>query len=171
MMNSKINVLDSHFEELVSQSYNKFKIIKENIKALSNQFEEEKLKEEHSLEKKMNYIKNLEKKIKERFDDERAKREEEESRIFNIINHRFKMLLNEINNESRNRIDSIENLKMYLDTQNKDNPDLNKNLIKEKNIRIENDNEINEKINQEIYKMENTIKKEKKTRQESVSSL
>ena len=113
MMNSKINVLDSHFEELVSQSYNKFKIIKENIKALSNQFEEEKLKEEHSLEKKMNYIKNLEKKIKERFDDERAKREEEESRIFNIINHRFKMLLNEITNESRNRIDSVENLKMY----------------------------------------------------------
>ena len=77
------------------------------------------------------------------------------------------MLLNEITNESRNRIDSVENLKMYLDTQNKDNPDLNKNLIKEKNIRIENDNEINEKINQEIYKMEDTIKKEKKTREES----
>ena len=84
----------------------------------------------------MNYIKNLEKKIIERFDDERAKREEEESRIFNIINHRFKVLLNEISNESRNRIDSVENLKMYLDSQNKDNPDLNVNLIKEKNIRI-----------------------------------
>ena len=81
------------------------------------------------------------------------------------------MLLNEITNESRNRIDSVENLKMYLDTQNKDNPDLNKNLIKEKNIRIENDNEINEKINQEIYKMENTIKKEKKTRQESEQKI
>ena len=102
----------------------------------------------------MNYIKNLEKKIIERFDDERAKREEEESRIFNIINHRFKVLLNEISNESRNRIDSVENLKMYLDSQNKDNPDLNVNLIKEKNIRYDNDNEINEKINQEINKME-----------------
>ena len=97
----------------------------------------------------MNYIKNLEKKIIERFDDERAKREEEESRIFNIINHRFKVLLNEISNESRNRIDSVENLKMYLDSQNKDNPDLNVNLIKEKNIRYDNDNEINEKINQD----------------------
>ena len=59
IMNSKVNVLDNHFEELVSQSYNKFKIIKENIKALSNQFEEEKLKEEHSLEKKMNYYPQL----------------------------------------------------------------------------------------------------------------
>ena len=39
---------------MVSQANNKFKLIKENIKALSNQFEEEKLKEEHCLEKKMN---------------------------------------------------------------------------------------------------------------------
>jgi hypothetical protein len=119
----------------------------------------------------MNYIKNLEKKIIERFDDERAKREEEESRIFNIINHRFKVLLNEISNESRNRIDSVENLKMYLDSQNKDNPDLNVNLIKEKNIRYDNDNEINEKINQEINKMENIIQKEKKIREESEQKI
>ena len=110
----------------------------------------------------MNYIKILEKKINERFDEERVKREEEESRIYNIINMKFKNLLNEISNESRNRIDNVENLKLYLDSQNKDNPDLNKNLIKEKNIRYDNDSEINEKINQEIYKMENIIQKEKK---------
>ena len=131
--------MDNHFEDLVSQSYNKFKIIKEYIRALSNQFEEEKLKEEHYQEKKMNYIKILEKKINERFDEERAKRDEEESRIYNIINLKFKNLLNEISNESRNRIDSVENLKLYLDSQNKDNPDLNKNLIREKNIRYDND--------------------------------
>ena len=119
----------------------------------------------------MNYIKILEKKINERFDEERAKREDEESRIFNIINFRFKSLLNEINNETRNRLDSVENLKLYLDSQNKDSPDLNKNLIKEKNIRYENDNEINEKISQEFDKMENIIKKEKKTREESEQKI
>ena len=119
----------------------------------------------------MNYIKTLEKKINERFDEERAKREEEESRIYNIINHRFKILLNEISNETRNRIDGVENIKMYLDSQNKDNPNLNKNLIKEKNIRYENDNEINERINQEINKMENIIQKEKKTREESEQKI
>ena len=54
---------------MVSQANNKFKLIKENIKALSNQFEEQKQKEEHCLEKKMNYIKVLEKKINERFDE------------------------------------------------------------------------------------------------------
>ena len=119
----------------------------------------------------MNYIKTLEKKINERFDEERTKREEEESRIYNIINHRFKILLNEISNETRNRIDGVENIKMYLDSQNKDNPNLNKNLIKEKNIRYENDNEINERINQEINKMENIIQKEKKIREESEQKI
>jgi len=119
----------------------------------------------------MNYIKILEKKINERFDEERVKREEEESRIYNIINMKFKNLLNEISNESRNRIDSVENLKLYLDSQNKDNPDLNKNLIKEKNIRYDNDSEINEKINQEIYKMENIIQKEKKIREENEQKI
>ena len=119
----------------------------------------------------MNYIKILEKKINERFDEERAKREEEESRIYNIINMKFKNLLNEISNESRNRIDSVENLKLYLDSQNKDNPDLNKNLIREKNIRYDNDSEINEKINQEIYKMENIIQKEKKIREENEQKI
>ena len=119
----------------------------------------------------MNYIKILEKKINERFDEERVKREEEESRIYNIINMKFKNLLNEISNESRNRIDSVENLKLYLDSQNKDNPDLNKNLIREKNIRYDNDSEINEKINQEIYKMENIIQKEKKIREESEQKI
>ena len=119
----------------------------------------------------MNYIKTLEKKINERFDEERAKREEEESRIYNIINHRFKILLNEISNETRNRIDGVENIKMYLDSQNKDNPNLNKNLIKEKNIRYENDNEINERINQEINQMENIIQKEKKIREEGEQKI
>jgi len=119
----------------------------------------------------MNYIKILEKKINERFDEERVKREEEESRIYNIINMKFKNLLNEISNESRNRIDSVENLKLYLDSQNKDNPDLNKNLIREKNIRYDNDSEINEKINQEIYKMENIIQKEKKIREENEQKI
>ena len=122
---------------MVSQTNNKFKIIKENIKALSNQFKEEKLKEEHCLEKKNNYIKVLEKKINERFDEERAKREEEEFKIFNIINNKFNILLNEVNNEIRNRNSCVENLKLFLDSQNKDNPDLTQALCKEKIIFID----------------------------------
>ena len=60
---------------------------------------------------------------------------------------------------------------MYLDSQSKDHPDLNKNLIKEKNIRFDNDNEIKEKKNQEMNKMENIINKEKKIREESEQKI
>jgi hypothetical protein len=171
IITSKINDLDTHFNDMVSQTDNKFKIIKENIKALSNYFEEEKLKEEHRLEKKMNYIKVFEKKINERFDEERAKREEIECRVFNLINNKFNILFNELNNECHNRISCVENLQLYLDAQNKDNPDLKNSLNKEKNSRIDNDSEINEKITQEINNMENIIQDQKKTREQSEQSM
>ena len=109
-------------------------------------------------------MKILEQKINQRFDEERIKREDEESRIYNIINHRFTMLFNEINNEARNRLDSVDNLKLYLNSQNKENPDLNKNLIKERNARIDGDNDINDQINYEINSIENIISQEKKTK-------
>ena len=156
---------------MVNQTNNKFKIIKENIKALSNQFEQEKLRDEHYSEKKMNYIKLLENKINERFEDERAKREDIEFRIFNTINNRFNLLYNELNNEVRNRNSCVENLKLFLDSQNKDNPDLKRVLSKEKNNRIDNDNEINEQISQEINNIEKVIKEEKNIREETEQDM
>ena len=171
IITSKINDLDTHFNEMVSQTDNKFKLIKDNIKALSIYFEEEKLKEEHRLEKKMNYIKVFENRINERFDEERAKREEVESRVFNLINNKFNILFNELNNECHNRMTCVENLQLYLDSQNKDNPDLKNSLNKEKNSRIDNDNEVNEKITQELNNMENIIQDEKKTREQSEQSM
>ena len=163
--------MDNHFQDMVNQTNNKFKLIKENIKALSNQFEQEKLRDEHYSEKKMNYIKILENKINERFEDERAKREEIEFRIFNTINNRFNLLYNELNNEVRNRNSCVENLKLFLDSQNKDNPDLKRVLSKEKNNRIDNDNEINEQISQEINNIEKVIKEEKNIREETEQDL
>lgn len=156
---------------MITQSNNKFKLIKENIKALSNYFEEEKLKEAHRLEKKMNYIKIFENKINERFEEERAKREDMEFRIFGLINNKFNILFNEVNNESRNRNSCVENLKLYLDAQNKDNPDLKQALNKEKNSRIDNDNEVNEKISQELNNMENIIQDEKNVREQSEQAM
>lgn len=156
---------------MITQSNNKFKLIKENIKALSNYFEEEKLKEEHRLEKKINYIKIFENKINERFEEERAKREDMEFRIFGLINNKFNILFNEVNNESRNRNSCVENLKLYLDAQNKDNPDLKQALNKEKNSRIDNDNEVNEKISQELNNMENIIQDEKNVREQSEQAM
>ena len=57
-------------------------------------------------------------------------------------------MFNDLNNEINNRNNCMDNLKLYLDSQKKDNPDLKNLLNKEKNKRIENDNEINDQINQ-----------------------
>ena len=52
MIISRINDLEAHFKDVENQSIDKFKLIKDNIKSLSNQFEQVKLKDEHYLEKK-----------------------------------------------------------------------------------------------------------------------
>ena len=171
MIISRINDLEAHFKDVENQSIDKFKLIKDNIKSLSNQFEQVKLKDEHYSEKKMNYIKIFENKINERFNEEISKREEAQFRIFNIINTKFNILYNDLNNEILNRNNCIENLKLYLDSQNKDNPDLKKALNKEKSKRIENDNEINELINQELNNIENTIQHQKNEREESEQAM
>ena len=154
-----------------NQSNDKFKLIKQNIKSLSNQFEQIKLKDEHYIEKKMNYIKIFENKINERFGEEKAKREEVEFRIFNTINTKFNILHNDLINEIRNRNNCVENLKLFLDSQNKDNPDLKQALNNEKNKRIESDNEINEQIIQELNNIENIIQEQKNEREESEQAM
>ena len=65
----------------------------------------------------------------------------------------------------------MENLKLFLDSQNKDNPDLTQSLYKEKNSRIDNDNNVNEKIEQEINSMENAIKEEKNIREQTDQNM
>ena len=116
-------------------------------------------------------MKIFENKINERFEEERAKREDAEFRIFNAINSKFNILLNDLNNEIRNRTSCVENLKLYLDSQNKDNLDLTQALIKEKNKRIENDNEINEQISQEVNNIQNIIKEEKNERDQNEQGM
>ena len=119
----------------------------------------------------MNYLKILEQKINEKFEDERTKREEIEYKIFSLINNKFNSLLNEVNSESSSRYNCVENLKIYIDTQNKDNPDIKQALSNEKNKRIDNDNEINEYINKEFYNMQNMINEQKNIRERTESDM
>lgn len=134
-------------------------------------FEENKLKEEHLLENKINYIKILESKINERFEEETSKREDLECKIFSIINSKFNSLLNEIINESKDRVCCVENLKLYLDANQRDNPDLNESLSNEKRKRIDNDNELSFRISNEISHIQNAINEQKKIRENSEQAI
>ena len=67
------------------------------------------------METKNHYVKILEGKINERFSQEGEIRKEIERRFTSIIDDKFNALKIEISKESRNRYESIENLKSYLE--------------------------------------------------------
>ena len=140
-----------------------------------NELTEKELLEDNSFISKMmlieksknteNIVEILEKIVK------RTKREEIEYKIFSLINNKFNSLLNEVNSESFSRYNCVENLKIYIDSQNKDNPDIKQALNNEKNKRIDNDNEINEYINKEFFNMQNMINEQKNIRERTESDM
>ena len=67
------------------------------------------------MEAKNHYVKVLEGKINDRFNQEADIRKEIERRFVSIIDDKFNSLKIEISKESRNRYESIENLKTYLE--------------------------------------------------------
>jgi hypothetical protein len=67
------------------------------------------------MDAKNHYIKVLESKINERFNQEAEIRKEIERRFVGLVDDKFNALKIEISKESRNRYESIENLKTYLE--------------------------------------------------------
>lgn len=67
------------------------------------------------MENKNHYIKALEQKIFDRFEQEGLIRKEIEKKLLTLIEDKFGALKIEISKESRNRYESIENLKNYLE--------------------------------------------------------
>lgn len=109
--------------------------------------EEESQKSEALLENKNHYIKLLEHKIFERFNQESQIREEIGKKLFAIIDDKFNALKIEISKESRNRYESIENLKSYLEN---DVPKLNEMVKSEQERREEADEVIQKRIGDEV---------------------
>ena len=70
-------------------------------------------------------------------------------KLFSVIDDRFNSLKNEISKESRNRYESIENLKSYLEN---DVPQLNEMIKAEQDRRVEGDEIISRKVNDDIQK-------------------
>jgi hypothetical protein len=67
------------------------------------------------MDAKNHYVKVLENKINERFNQEAEIRKEIERRFSALIEDKYNALKIEISKESRNRYESIENLKTYLE--------------------------------------------------------
>lgn len=116
---------------------------------IQKQIEDENTKAESLLESKNHYIKLLEQKIYERFNQESQVREEIGKKLFSIIDDKFNALKNELAKESRNRYESIENLKSYLEN---DVPKLNELVKSEQERREEGDEIILKRTNEEVQR-------------------
>ncbi len=113
------------------------------ITKITKQIEEENQKAENLLENKNHYIKLLEQKIFERFNQETRIREEIGKKLLTIIDDKFNALKVEISKESRNRYESIENLKGFLEN---DIPKLQEFIKSEGERREEGDDAILAKV-------------------------
>jgi len=167
-LHQRVNDVQERLTEVSDQTGKKFSVVKENIAKIQKQIEDEKQKTESLLESKNHYIKVLENKIFERFDQEAQIRKEIEKKLFALIEDKFNSLKIEISKESRNRFESIENLKNYLEN---DVPKLQGLLKFEQSEREENDNGILKKTNEEVQTVQNQIQTEKKTREETEEAI
>ena len=116
---------------------------------IQKQIDDENHKSESLLENKNHYIKLLEGKIFERFNQESQIREEIYKKMFTVIDDKFNALKTEISKESRNRYESIENLKSYLEN---DVPKLNEIIKSEQERREEGDELLVKKTVNEVQK-------------------
>lgn len=82
---------------------------------LQKQLEEQRRRTETQTEAKNNYIKVLESKIYDRFQQESDLRKEIERKFTMLVDDKYNILKMEISKESRNRYESIEALKAYLE--------------------------------------------------------
>jgi hypothetical protein len=160
-LHQRVNDVQERLSEVSEQTNKKFSVVRENVAKIQKQIEDEKQKTESLLESKNYYIKVLENKIFERFDQESQIRKEIEKKLFALIEDRFNGLKIEISKESRNRYESIENLKNYLEN---DVPKLQGLLKFEQSEREENDNSILKKTNEEVQNVQNLVQTEKKSR-------
>jgi hypothetical protein len=85
------------------------------LSKIQKQIEDERQKTDSLMDAKNHYVKVLESKIYDRFNQEADIRKEIERKFSNLIEDKFNSLKIEISKESRNRYESIENLKNYLE--------------------------------------------------------
>ena len=117
-LHEKITGTEERLNDINEQTQKKFQIIKDNIKKIQKQIEDERAKFDSYTEAKNNYVKVLENKINERMNQESDLRKEIERRFSILIDDKFNALKIEISKESRNRYECIENLKTYLEVIN-----------------------------------------------------
>ena len=161
---TRLTNLDERVNEANEATFKTFNQTKEQISNLIQLIEEDRQQFEASYESRMQYISNLEAKIMQKFNNENVERQNMEQRLYNQIDDRFNILRNELAIEEKNSNESIENLKLYLETEV---PKIVEQMQNEQRDREEVDNLINKMIDDEYNRLMNMVSNEKSAREET----
>ncbi len=96
-------------------NFKTFSAIKEQITKIIQSIEEDKQKYETNYESRTQHITMLEFKLMEKFDLESQERKDMDKRLTALVDERSTILKNELNKESKNRQESVENFTFYLE--------------------------------------------------------
>ena len=151
--------LYNSIEETKNNNNNKFNQVKEQILIMQKTLEEDGAKREAAHKEFMEFMKKMEDKIFEKFDNELNAKKNIEQTVTSYLDEKFNIVKNEIQNQSKIRYDSIENLEQYFESEL---PKMQTNLKLEQNMREENDNNTMVRLNEEIQKLGDVINNEKK---------
>ena len=160
--------LYNSIEETKNNNNNKFNQVKEQILIMQKTLEEDGAKRETAHKEFMEFMKKMEDKIFEKFDSELNAKKNIEQTVTSYLEEKFNIVKNEIQNQSKIRYDSIENLEQYFESEL---PKMQTHLKMEQNIREENDNNTVERLNEEIQKLGEVINNEKKNREETQEGI
>ena len=85
-----------------------------------------------------------------------------------LIDDRYNFLVNELNKEAKNRNESLENFHRISE---QDIPKIEEGLKEEQSEMLEMDNNISNKINEDVSKLLQMVSNEKKAREETEEAL
>ena len=156
--------LDEKVIETNEANFKTFNQTKEQISKIIQQIEEDRQKFDATHEARTQYLSQLEFKLMQRFEDEANQRKEMEGRLTSQIDDRFNVLKNELYKEEKNRNESVENFKFYLETEV---PKIIDQMKNEQTDREEGDLLINKMIDDEFAKLNDLIANEKKAKDET----
>ena len=160
----RIANLDEKAIETNEVNFKTFAQIKDQITSIIQSIEEDRTKFESSYESRTKYISTLEFNLMKRFETESAERKEMEKRLYGQIDDRFNILKNELYKEEKNRTESVENFKFYLETEV---PKIVEQMKNEQGDREEGDEMLNKMIDEEFAKLADVLSSEKKAREET----
>ena len=148
---ARLSALADKTEESQNEILKNFESTKKEIAELIQMIENDRISFDESYEARTQYISKLEFKLMEQFNNERDERNAMCNRLISNVDNKYMILKNELAKEEKNRDESIDNFKNYLESEVP-------KLVSQMKRQL---------IDTEMDKIINVIKNEKQTREET----